>query len=171
MRGHETVFGELSDHLRSPMQGIDNNDADRNWQLLVGQNAILMMVARRRSGHGHTQCAGRACRKPRTDRRRDDRRPRRALARNGRTRTSPLLFGGPAVTGRKQSRERRIVASVSALEIDRDFPTSLTAGRRCRARGGCRRTSGALLVPMLLNGECGYEDLRLFSPVAVDSRL
>jgi hypothetical protein len=24
---------------------------------------------------------------------------------------------------------------------------------------GCRRTSGALLVPMLLNGECGYEDL------------
>jgi hypothetical protein len=48
-----------------------------------------------------------------------------------------------------RSRERRIVALVSALEIDRGFPKSLTAGHR-RARGGRWRTSGALLVPMLL---------------------
>jgi hypothetical protein len=32
---------------------------------------------------------------------------------------------------------------------------------------GRRRMSGALLVPMLLNGGCGYEDLRLFPSVAI----
>jgi hypothetical protein len=32
--------------LRSSMQGTDNHHPDRDWQLLVGQNAFLMMVAR-----------------------------------------------------------------------------------------------------------------------------
>ena len=36
-----------------------------------------------------------------------------------------------------------------------------------RGLAGRRRMSGALLVPMLLIGGCGYEDLRLRPPVAV----
>jgi hypothetical protein len=36
-----------------------------------------------------------------------------------------------------------------------------------RGLAGRRRMSGALLVPMLLIGGCGYEDLRLRPPVAI----
>jgi HSP20 family molecular chaperone IbpA len=41
--------------------------------------------------------------------------------------------------------------------------------RQVPFRAWCRRRrmSGALLVPMLLNGGCGYEDSRLCAPVAL----
>src|SRR3954470_835819 len=38
-------------------------------------------------------------------------------------------------------------------------------------RCGRRRMSDALLVSMLLNGGCGYEDFRLYSLLAVEHRL
>jgi hypothetical protein len=56
------------------------------------------------------------------------------------------------------------------LEIEPDLPKSFAAGRLAWARCGRRRMSDALLRTMLLNGGCGYEDLRLLSPLAVDRR-
>jgi hypothetical protein len=45
----------------------------------------------------------------------------------------------------------------SPLEKARPFPSWSAAGCQM-ARCGRRRMSGALLIPMLLNGGCGYED-------------
>jgi hypothetical protein len=46
-------------------------------------------------------------------------------------------------------------------------PGRLSQGPAETGAGGVRR----LLVPILLNGGFGYENLRLYSPVAVDHRL
>jgi hypothetical protein len=48
--------------------------------------------------------------------------------------------------------------SPGTLENYFAFPKSLTAGSQNRTRCGRRRMSGALLIPMLLKGGCGYED-------------
>jgi hypothetical protein len=46
---------------------------------------------------------------------------------------------------------------IPPLEKIRPFPKSIAAGCQ-QARCGRRRMSGALLISMLLNGGCGYED-------------
>src|SRR4051794_36023942 len=87
--------------------------------------------------------------------------------------SSPAPFERPFCSGFCSFLKRHFFSSWGPgplLKRENPVPDFLPPGA-LEAWGGRRRMSDALLVPMLLIGGCGYEDLRLCSLVAIERRL